>query len=71
MENKPLGQEAHAQFSFLQSKEESVLCAGPGASGHKNKPLECVDFPFLTVSLLRKRHLHKIFSPVFQKAFNG
>lgn len=57
--------------SFLSFRARKSLCGGPGASGHKNRPLERVDFPFLTVSLLRKRLLHEIFFPLcfffFQK----
>lgn len=56
-----------AQLPSLQSKEE------PGASGHKNRILERLDFPFLTVDLLRKRHLNKtfFFLCVFQNTLNG
>lgn len=62
----------HAQFPFLQSKEGSVCRAR--SLGHKNRIFERLDFPFLTVDLLRKRHFNKIFffSSVFQKTtFNG
>lgn len=62
--------------SFLSFRARKSLCGGPGASGHKNRPLERVDFPFLTVSLLRKRLLHEIFFPLCffffsKKTFNG
>lgn len=49
----------HAQFPFLQSKEGSVCRAR--SLGHKNRIFERLDFPFLTVDLLRKRHFNKIF----------
>lgn len=48
-------------LSFLSFRVRKSLCAGPGASGHKNRLSECLDFPFLTVNLLRKRHLNKTF----------
>lgn len=48
-------------LSFLSFRVRKSLCAGPGASGHKNRLSERLDFPFLTVNLLRKKHLNKTF----------
>lgn len=47
--------------SSLSFRVRNSLYAGPGASGHKNRIHERLDFPFLPVDLLRKRHLNKVF----------
>lgn len=60
--------------SFLSFRIRKSLYAEPGACGYKNRIFERLDFPFLTVDLLRKRHLNKtvFFLCVFQKnTFNG